>query len=356
MRSNIIFVFSLLALFATPIFSFAQTRCPNRDCVFPLRAQGLNEALGVLGQRAGNVRLQTAVYEQGPKPIMVSDDSGRPPYCAWNCDQQGETGQARLWDVKVNGADERLLPSATSFTEAEKKRFSGIGRTECPTSRSTTYISTAFHVGSYGTMVTTAHSFVDPVTNAKIPPNTCRVAFYNYDGTLRETVAISYVKSRWDEPGKFGDTSNDLAIIKLEGDSKTPSDMPYAIVPDRLTTSTRVSVIGFSLDIAGKTVIKRVYGAAIQPRNTEIIKAAALSANEPLNNPENTAITSYDSKHGTSGSPVLDSRGDIIGVHQGSQGTNGAEYNQTNSYNRAVIFDKRFITDLNAVIARSSSI
>lgn len=261
--------------------------------------------------------------------------------------------------IVIGEVNDLLDAQSFKISIEEFEQYSAIGRTECATARNTIYTSTAFHVGGYQTLITSAHSFVDPVTSDPISFNNCRVAFYNLDGSLRETLAIKSVHSRWDNPRYFGDTSNDIAIVVLSQESKTPTWMPEALVPAPLTVSVGVTVVGFALqETLYKTRLARRLGLAA-PLPATIASASARQAGEPCLNPENSVAVSYDAVHGSSGSPVLRD-GRVIGIHQGSQGFSGGEFNVggkkgPSTYNRMMLFDKRFAEDLEAVLSRLKS-
>lgn len=310
----------------------------------------------VVGAYRQVASLQNAVvWQEGPKPVFQTDDTTGRTTCVWNCPEVGETGQARMQEIKVIGEDERRLAAATSYTEVERKRYSGIGRIECPTKAGKIAFGTGFHVRDFKTMVTAAHVFRDPRDGSKLNPSSCSAVFYNSDGTVRETIGIRSVKSRWDNPRLDGDRSNDIAMIKLVTESRTPEQIASLRYAEVTSNIIDVTMVGFHSDMptaAEKKMMRKLSGSAIQAPSDSLHILLAAKNRTAMNNPENLIVASYDSNHGTSGAPVFNAQGKIIGLNQGATDDIAGQFNAKTSYNLAVRFDESFRSELDVFVAQ----
>ena len=257
---------------------------------------------------------------------------------------------------KIIGSHNDLMDEKSfNFIENEYQAFSGIGRLRCPI-RDGWSTATAFQAGSYDMMITTAHSFIDPATGKDSVPQNCNVTFYYPNGSPRETVGIRRVVSRWSDPKFRGDVSNDIAIILLDTVTKTPShaspveleSRPYGVV----------TLIGFAANrtISYTRMVKSVGISAHFPK--DMAQRHSKQAGEPIHNPDNVIAASYDAASGSSGSPIF-MNGRVIGIHQGSQGPDNADFGflpgaGLASYNMFVLFDDRFVRDVRGLLGLSN--
>lgn len=266
-----------------------------------------------------------------------------------------DSSPLQLQKIKVNGDDERLLASATTYTEAERKRYSGIGRIECPTQAGKIAFGTGFHVRDFKTMMTAAHVFRDPRDGSKLNPSSCSVVFYNPDGTAREVIGIRNVKSRWDDPVLDQDRSNDIALIRLNAESKAPEQIASLRYAETTESSFDVTLVGFHAEMptpAERKIMRQTHGRAMRAPPDSFHILVALKNHEPLKNPENLLVGSYDSGHGTSGAPIFNSIGKIIGLNQGATDDMARPYNSKTSYNLGIRFDESLREELNLFVSQ----
>lgn len=251
---------------------------------------------------------------------------------------------------RVFGIDERELPSAYSFSAIEKDNYSSIARIECPNPMGGEVFATAFHVGSFRTMVTTAHSFYVPNTSQKLDPHKCSAAFYNTSGALIERLAIVFISSRWDDKKYFRDPSNDLAIVVLSDISQTSSRRaPVALITDR-TTTLDVTMVGFNYAVKEPSRLSKVKGRLYWRKSTSVFDELGRKFGFTVSNANNFPSVDYDSGHGTSGAPVYNQEMKIIGMDQGYGGNQSTSFDQDRSFNTVIIFDERLRRDMDAVL------
>jgi V8-like Glu-specific endopeptidase len=243
-------------------------------------------------------------------------------------------------NAKVIGFDERRLPAATTFTEIERIRYSGIARIECPSKWGKLAFGTGVHVRNFRTMVTAAHVFRDPRDGSRLDPTTCNAVFYNPEGSIREAVAIEKVQSRWDNPFWNEDPSNDIAYIRLSKETYTPEQIASLRYGEEIVGKYEVTLVGFHSDMPNsiqKKTLRKSRGIAVRaPANSFHILFAAKNKT-PLKNPENLIVSDYDSQHGTSGSPIFNSLGKIIGINHGATDDIAGIFNPQTSYNLGII-------------------
>jgi V8-like Glu-specific endopeptidase len=261
----------------------------------------------------------------------------------------GAQAASPLWQrANVFGDDQRLEPAATTFFRTEGRLVSGIGKIACAVSGGS-WQTTAFQLGSYHTVVTNAHAFrADDGTH--IPARSCAFVMYYINGWVRETVAIDHVKSRWDE-GMEGDITNDVAIVRLVSETRTPVVLPAYHLDYALREGEPVTIAGYPGDLgaANRNIIRRVHGRAWRAPADAVTFSWMRQRGIKLNSPQNLAVADYDTAHGTSGSPVYNAAGEVIGIHQGAHG-NGGVFNPKSNYNKFLLFDARFKRDMDYAV------
>lgn len=266
--------------------------------------------------------------------------------------------------------DPRLDPSAL-VTDSERDFYSAIVRVFCPASKdglpSKTYYSTGFHVGAFDIVVTNAHAFSESKPNAKtgkselvkVPFDRCKVEVLDSKGYPLEEVAIQSVNSRWDDPDSFSDRSNDIAIIKLQHETKYPKTaLPYRYFFDQgsppIAAGERIDVVvvGFPQEIDCCT-LRKSFGFVERAPVKFPHREGAYKDGEPFRNSRYFVVGNYAASKGASGSPLL-SNGKVIGIHQGNfdgilpDGSKDRVYNPARNYNTAILFDERFYRDIQA--------
>jgi V8-like Glu-specific endopeptidase len=325
---------------------------------------GLDSAVSEVACESGEPKLQSAVLWQytDDKPQFIYGDDGSKTCIGGSClKKASETGQQptrctpKKIDVKVFGEDDRNNPRA--FLNAEEQNtFSGVGRIECPTRGGRIVGGTAFHLGSYDTLVTNAHVFENIDTGEKYDRSRCVVAFYDSAGNKKETVQIdtAITISRWDEPGMRGDPTNDVAIIKLVRESSTPNYMyGYKHSATEPMRPTNARLVGFHGDVVNNKVIRQTFGKILSAPNNNRGKAIAEARGFQYSNPENMLVADFDSNHGTSGAPVFDDNNQVIGINRGGTNTpskaNDTNFSEVDNYNSIIRLDARFHRDLQRI-------
>lgn len=358
------FVLVLLSLLVASLEVLAQVRFQEpQPETLNFQRSGLDGALGSVACASREPRLQSAVlFRYVDDSQYIYGDDGSKTCVAGSClKAQGENGEdssvpgcdgeARRYDIKVFGRDER--EDSNAFLNPEQRNYlSGIGRIECPKRSGGIAISTAFHVGSYDTMATTAHSF--DTSEEKFDPKKCSVAFYDQDGQELERVGIVYAESRWSKPRMKGDITQDIAIIKLARESRTPQyRFPYRYSGFEELKDTPVAVAGFHGDVQYHQIIRRTQGRVSLYERGGPIELAARAAGINLSNLSNLIVGDYDSNHGTSGSPIFNTKGEAIGINTGAYfipaKEGSAEFSKADNFNRGIRFDAQFHADVERI-------
>lgn len=123
-------------------------------------------------------------------------------------------------------ADAVVLNAASGVAVVGKSydpRFEGVGRIEChdPAKRGRSYRATGWLAGSADTVMTAAHIFF-PRSRPNggraniVNPGDCIFILYDGDQKVREVANIRYGLSPWAKTRFRGDSSHDVAVLKLE--------------------------------------------------------------------------------------------------------------------------------------------
>lgn len=178
--------------------------------------------------------------------------------------------------------------------------FSGVGVIACKVNGKQR-TSTAFLVGAFDIGVTVAHTFEKGTDGAE--PTDCMYNSLDSLGQVRERIPVSYVKSQWDEAGAFGQTSKDLAVVRLS----EPSRYAQRTMPLGRFSGVAASVVmvGYKSDIDADSIKRKARGTVYEPRTN----GAAASSGGAFTH-------DMDSRDIAAGAPVIDeTTGVIIGIH-----------------------------------------
>lgn len=178
--------------------------------------------------------------------------------------------------------------------------FSGVGVIACKVNGKQR-TSTAFLVGAFDIGVTVAHTFEKGTDGAE--PADCMYNSLDSLGQVRERIPVSYVKSQWDEAGAFGQTSKDLAVVRLS----EPSRYAQRTMPLGRFSGVAASVVmvGYKSDIDADSIKRKARGTVYEPRANGVVGSSAGAFTHDM-----------DSRDIAAGAPVIDeTTGVIIGIH-----------------------------------------
>lgn len=246
--------------------------------------------------------------------------------------------------ARVFGLDGRSFLSLEQAT-----LYSNVGRVECPLVGNRLAVGTGWVMVARDTMVTAAHSFIDPDTNARLDPTTCVFALYDRHGGQLDRVPIRYARSRWSLPGKWLDASYDVAVVKLARSPVHPINAPNTAIAKNLDERA-VTLIAFHSDLTPRTAPRASVGKLYKmPPNAQPV----LKGNGSASDLERMFVTDFDTARNASGGMILDQKtGAVIGLHLGWSGSKTtAAFNSATDYNHAIYLDDELITEMEQVAA-----
>lgn len=393
---------TLKVFFVTIFFNFAigsnalaqftfQEPSPN---IFNFQRTGLEPLASEAACSSNEPRMQQATFVKfadQESHYSYGDDGSKT--CIWGaCLNKGETGQSptnncsngfQRQEIKWFG-DRDVRNDRDSFLSNEEGlALSSVGRIMCnsvgkarknndgsiakdsnglPIIDQVSTYSTGAQIGSRSSVTTVAHIFTEEKIDLKtkkvirVPlsdvESKCYFLIKNHATGASERIPIGYVKSRWDEPGKFNDRSNDLAIIKLTRLSKIPRS---ALIAGRALLSsaapTNVTMVGYHNDVNSPEIIRKTVGQ-IYKAGPELFHEKNAKELGGSFNSSNVFVGNYAANHGSSGSPVFDAQGKIIGIQQGHRdrslpnGESDRVFDRDENYNLGVLFDDKYFKDL----------
>jgi hypothetical protein len=190
-------------------------------------------------------------------------------------------------------------PRRSELSAKDYPSYSGVGVIAC-TVDGKQRLSTAFLVGAFDLGVTVAHTFQKGADGAE--PE-CLYNSLDSLGQVRERIPVSYVKSQWDEAGAFGQTSKNLAVVRLNEPSRyAQRTMPLGRFSG---DSASVVLIGYKSDIDSDSIKRKAYGTVYERRENGLVVSSAAGFMHDM-----------DSRDIAAGAPVIDeTTGVIIGIH-----------------------------------------
>jgi hypothetical protein len=193
----------------------------------------------------------------------------------------------------------------------EAARPDGVGRLICatPGGRARVEDGSGWVVGAADTVVTAAH-ILFPAGEAA-DPRSCTFRLYAPDGTVRAAARVRYVRSPWSDPAGRNDSSQDVAVLKL--------DRPMPVEP--LSLAARGSGPGaqtvrlLSFPGGGGDVPSQAAGEA---RAFPLGPVRDAGSGMRVSDPRRLFASTAASAPGSSGGVYLASRGGgVVGLHVG---------------------------------------
>lgn len=188
----------------------------------------------------------------------------------------------------------------TELSAQDYSSFSGVGVIACKVDGKQR-TSTAFLVGAFDIGVTVAHTFEKGADGAE--PSDCIYNSLDSLGQIRERIPVSYVKSQWDEAGASGQTSKDLAVVRLSEPSRyAQRTMPLGRFSGQAAS---VVMIGYKSDIDADSVKRKARGTVYEQHKNGVVVSNIGGFTHDM-----------DSRGIAPGAPVIDeTTGVIIGIH-----------------------------------------
>lgn len=189
----------------------------------------------------------------------------------------------------------------TELSPQDYSSFSGVGVIACKVNGKQR-TSTAFLVGAFDIGVTVAHAFEKGADGAE--PTDCMYNSLDSLGQVRERIPVSYVKSQWDEADAFGQTSKDLAVVRLSEPSRyAQRTMPLGRFSGQAAS---VVMIGYKNDIDADSIKRKARGTVYEQRKNGVVVSSIIGG----------FTHDMDSRDIAAGAPVIDeTTGVIIGIH-----------------------------------------
>jgi hypothetical protein len=255
----------------------------------------------------------------------------------------------------VLGPDQRNLRSALAVNGREA-RFDGIGRIEClePNARGVSHNSTGWVMAAPDIVITAAHTFYMPSSATEggspkiLDPQSCIFVVFNSDQSIRQIVNIRYGLSPWSARKHRGDSSYDIAILKLDQPVKVTS-IPSVRAPQSCPR-TSVDLLSFQTGVAKAELARRTSGV-ILPFPREQLRRENDDAR--ITDASRLFSTSASSSAGSSGGMYyLDQWQAAIGVHIGfvcDALKAPRDFDPVNCFNYGLYFDGAILTMVDAV-------
>lgn len=189
----------------------------------------------------------------------------------------------------------------------EAPGLDGVGRLACtaPDGRARVEDGSGWVTGAADTVVTAAHIFFP--AGQTVEPRSCIFRLYGPDGSVRAAARVRYMRSPWTDRGMRGDSSRDVAVLKL--------DHPLAVAPLAATARGRgasaVRLLSFPDGADGLSQ------AAGEARAFPFGAVHDELSGMRVSDPSRLFASSAASAPGSSGGPYLTRGGAVVGLHVG---------------------------------------
>lgn len=198
-------------------------------------------------------------------------------------------------------------------------QFDGVGAIECggAATSSIRESATAWVVGSTDTIVTAAHVFFGPKSSRRADsitsPDRCVFILYDHQNRVRDIVGIRYGLSRWTDRLLRDDISHDVAVLKLERQTKVTS-LPAAKV-SRALFKPLIALIAFHGEMGGERRARATSGRLFLFPSNQLLSQPGQAR---VTKPGRLFATSADSTPGSSGGMYYDPQEKVaLGLHLG---------------------------------------
>lgn len=245
---------------------------------------------------------------------------------------------------------------STLVANSRDARFDGLGRIEClePNARGVSHNSTGWIMAVPDTVITAAHAFYMPSSAMEgrsqkvLDPQSCIFVVFNSDQSIRQIVNIRYGVSPLSVRRNRGDSSYDVAILKLDRPVKVTSIPPVRTPHGCPRTS--VNLLSFQTGVANAELARRTSGV-ILPFPREQLRREG--AGTRITNASRLFSTSASSSAGSSGGMYyLDQWQAAIGVHIGyvcNAVKAQRDFDPVSCFNYGLYFDDAMLAMVNAV-------